>query len=189
MKRTLMAVLAVSLTAFLAACTTSPRTASIENGKVSNITSAEAVTLVKQDTRRKKVEDVQKNAKPLLKIEAHAGQPITINAKSIEVHAPQDIRELLAEQPDSVSENVQMAREAVNGVRAATPIVLGGMALSDRASARDAATEQAKIQAEAGIQMETMRSAERQTMIEQAARDPIILTIPQGGSAGFLTRE
>ena len=182
MKRTLMLFAALAVAAAMSACSTSPRTASIEDGKVTNITSAEAVTLVKQDTRRKKVEDVQKNAKPLLKIEAHAGQPITINAKSIEVNAPQDIRELLAEQPDSVSENVQMAREVVNGIKASTPAVMGGLALADRNNARSAATRQAEIQAESQVEMETLRSQERQ----DARQNPIVLTIPAGGSASVL---
>lgn len=179
MKRTLLIALAVLA---LAGCA-SPKTATIENGKVTNISSAEAVTLIKQDNRRKLVKDVQDNAKPLLEIEAHAGQPITINAKSIKVHAPIDPALLLAEQPDAVSENVQVLRE-VRGIARETvvPLGLAGAALADRKSARDAATAQAQAAADAAVELETLRSAERQSL----SRNPIVLTIPEGGSAAVL---
>lgn len=181
MKRILILAAALAL----AACTTSPRNATIEDGKVSNITSAEAVTLVKQDIRQKKVADVQKNAKPIFELKAIPGQVIQISGvESLTVNVPQDLRELLAEQPDAVSENVQMAREVVNGVRAATPVLLGGMALADRNSARKSATEQAEIAADASVQMETLRSAERQTLtsqaIEAAEKPPLVLHVPMG---------
>lgn len=177
-------ILILAATLVLAACA-SPRTASITDGKVSNITSAEAVTLVKQDIRQKKVADVQKNAKPIFELKAIPGQVIQISGvESLTVNVPQDLRELLAEQPDAVSENVQMAREVVNGVRAATPVLLGGMALADRNSARKSATEQAEIAAEASVQMETLRSAERQTLtsqaIEAAEKPPLVLHVPMG---------
>jgi len=167
----------------LAACTTSPRTAVIENGKVTNLTSAEATTLVKQDIRQKKVADVQKNAKPIFELKAQPGQTIQISGvESLTVNVPLDTRELLAEQPDSVSENVQMAGQIVNGIRAAGPVLLGGMALADRNSARKSATAQAEIAAEASAQMETLRSAERQSLtsqaIEAAEKPPLVLHAP-----------
>lgn len=178
MKRIL--ILAAALV--LAACA-SPRTASITDGKVSNITSAEAVTLVKQDVRRQKVQDVQTNAKPIFELKAQPGQTIQISGvESITVNVPQDLRELLAETPDAVSENVQMFREGVNGMRAAAPLLLGGMALADRNSARKSATAQAEIAAEASVQMETLRSAERQSLtsqaIEAAEKPPLVLHVP-----------
>jgi len=191
MKRILILVATLAL----AACTTSPRTAVIEDGKVTNLTSAEATTLVKQDIRQRKVADVQKNAKPIFELKAQPGQTILISGvESLTVNVPLDTRELLAEQPDSVSENVQMAGQVVNGIRAAGPILLGGMALADRNSARKAATAQAEIAAEAGVQMETLRSAERQSLtgqaIDAAAKDPLVIQptvvhVPAGGSASL----
>jgi len=185
-------ILTLVATLALAACTTSPRTAVIEDGKVTNLTSAEATTLVKQDIRQRKVADVQKNAKPIFELKAQPGQTILISGvESLTVNVPLDTRELLAEQPDSVSENVQMAGQVVNGIRAAGPILLGGMALADRNSARKAATAQAEIAAEAGVQMETLRSAERQSLtgqaIDAAAKDPLVIQptivhVPAGGS-------
>lgn len=177
----LIALLALAAT--LAGCTTSPRNATIEDGKVTNLSSAEVVTLMKQDIRKDKVADVQKNAKPIFELKAKPGETIMLSGvESITVNVPMDVRELLAEQPDSVSENVQMAGKFVDGIRAATPITLGGMALSDRNSARKAATEQAQIAADAEVEMETIRSAER----ADARQNPIVLTIPQGGSASVL---
>ena len=185
MNRVPLYMCTLALMPILAACTTSPRTATIEDGKVSNLTSAEATTLVKQDIRQKKVADVQKNAKPIFELKAQPGQKIEISGvESITVNVPQDQRELLAETPDSVSENVQMAREVVNGVRAATPVLLGGMALADRNSARKSATEQAEIAAGESVELETMRSAERQSMtsqaIEAAEKPPLVLHVPMG---------
>lgn len=173
----------IALTVTVAACATSPRTAVIENGKVTNLTSAEATTLVKQDIRQKKVADVQKNAKPIFELKAQPGQTIQISGvESLTVNVPLDVRELLAEQPDSVSENVQMAGQVVNGIRAAVPVLLGGMALADRNSARKSATAQAEIAAEASVQMETLRSAERQSLtsqaIDAAAKDPLVISVP-----------
>lgn len=191
MKRILILAAALAL----AACTTSPRNAIIEDGKVTNLTSAEATTLVKQDIRQKKVADVQKNAKPIFELKAQPGQTILISGvESLTVNVPLDTRELLAEQPDSVSENVQMAGQVVNGIRAAAPVLLGGMALADRNSARKSATAQAEIAAEASVQMETLRSAERQSLtgqaIDAAAKDPLVIQptivhVPTGGSASL----
>jgi hypothetical protein len=184
MKRILILVATLAL----AACA-SPRTATIEDGKVTNITSAEAVTLVKQDVRRQKVADVQANAKPIFELKTQPGQTIQISGvESITVNVPQDLRELLAEQPDAVSENVQMLRE-VRGIarETAVPLGLGGMALADRNSARKSATEQAEIAAGASVELETMRSAERQSMtskaIEAAEKPPLVLHVPLGTTA------
>lgn len=184
MKRILILVAVLAL----AACTTSPRTAVIENGKVTNLTSAEATTLVKQDIRQKKVADVQKNAKPIFELKAQPGQKIEISGvESITVNVPQDLRELLAETPDSVSENVQMAREVVNGVRAVAPIAAGYILYQDRKDGRAATTRQAEVAADASIQMETLRSAERQTLtsqaIDAAEKPPLVLHVPMGTTA------
>ncbi len=184
MKRILILVATLAL----AACA-SPRTATIEDGKVTNITSAEAVTLIKQDNRRKLVNDVQDKAKPLFVLEAKPGETFTLSGvQKIEVNAPIDPALLLAEQPDAVSENVQMLRE-VRGIarETAVPLGLGGMALADRNSARKSATEQAEIAAEASVQMETLRSAERQSLtsqaIEAAEKPPLVLHVPLGTTA------
>lgn len=184
MKRIL--ILAAALT--LAACTTSPRNAVIENGKVTNLTSAEAVTLVKQDIRQKKVAGVQKNAKPIFELKAIPGQVIQISGvESLTVNAPLDIRELLAETPDAVSESVQMAREVVSGIRAAAPIAAGYILYQDRKDGRAATTRQAEVAADASIQMETLRSAERQSLtsqaIEAAEKPPMVLHVPMGSTS------
>ena len=127
MKKTL--ITALSVVALLLGGCASPRTAEISDGNIKNITSAEATTLAKADIRQKKVADVQKNAKPLLRLEAHDGQAITINAKVFEVNAPQDIRELLAEQASEVSENVQVLDRAVRaGERVVVPLATVGFA-------------------------------------------------------------
>ena len=73
MKRLIIIAAALAL----AACA-SPRNATIEDGKVTNITSAEATTLMLGEQRRSKVQDVQTNQKPIVRITANAGKPITM---------------------------------------------------------------------------------------------------------------
>lgn len=190
MKRILTLITAMFMALFLSACATSPRDAKIEDGKIENITSAEAVTLMKRQQRKEKVDMVMQKQKPIVRLIAHKGKPITIDAENFEVYVPLDIELLLAEEADAVSENIQMAREIRGGLReTAVPLTLGAMALTDRNNARASSAKQAEIEAEAAVKMETLRSAERQTMIEQATKDPIILTLPVGGSAGILGRD
>lgn len=181
MKRHLTIILVLAA-AVLAGCS-APRTSSITDGQVTGLTSAEAVTLTKQEIRRAKVEDVQTNQKPIVKLVAHPGKPISIDAQSFEVYVPIDPNVLLAEQADSVSEEVQMMRE-VRGTARETlvPLGLGGMAMADRKDARASAERITEMESAAAVEMETLRSAERQS----ASRDPVILTIPEGGSAQVL---
>jgi len=158
----------------------SPRNATIENGKVSNITSAEATTLMKGEQRRAKVADVQENQKSILKMVGHPGKPITIDAALFEINVPMDVKELLAEQASEVSENVQMFDRVVRfGERTVVPLVGIGALVSDRKDVR-ASTE--RIQ-EASIAADANKS---DAALAAASKAPIILTIPVGGSAGFL---
>ena len=144
MKRTIIIAAALAL----AACA-SPREAKIKDGEISGITSAEATTLAKGDQRQKKVADVQKNQKPIVKLVARGDKPITIDAASFEVYVPIDPAILLAEQPSEVSENVQIVRE-VRGIARETvvPLSIAGAALSDRKDARQVGLQQSQIEAE-----------------------------------------
>lgn len=179
MKRIIIIAAALAL----AACA-SPRTASIEDGKVSNITSAEAVTLMKQDVRRQKVESIQKNAQPLLKITAKPGEVMTFGGvASIEVHAPLDIRELLAEQPDAVSENVQVLREWRGIAReTAVPLGIAGMAPSDRKSARESAERIAETEAETERARDAAQAAQTGDLVDALREKPSIVTVPAGST-------
>jgi cell division protein ZapA (FtsZ GTPase activity inhibitor) len=178
-KKTLITLAAVGL--LLAGCA-SPRTASIESGKITNLTSAEALTLAKQDIRQKKVADVQKNAKPLIRLEAHAGQPITINAKVFEVNAPQDIRELLAEQASEVSENLMMFRE-VRGVLRETVVPMAAIGwAADVAKRRSDNARQvsiAEIEADAQTASESIAAASKDPLV---VKEPVIVTVPEGSA-------
>jgi cell division protein ZapA (FtsZ GTPase activity inhibitor) len=180
-KKTL--ITSLSAVALLLGGCASPRTAEISDGKIKNITSAEATTLAKADIRQKKVADVQKNAKPLLRFEAHDGQPITINAKVFEVNAPQDIRELLSEQASEVSENVQVLdRVARMGERVVVPLAAVGFAAdvakrrSDNAKTvalDDNTTRRAEIAADAAMNAD---------LVEAAQKDPLVIQVPLGSS-------
>lgn len=175
-------LLIIAAAMFLAACA-SPRNATVEDGKVTNITSAEAVTLMKGEQRRTKVQDVQTNAKPIFKMVGHPGKPITIDAASFEVNVPLDIAVLMAEQPDAVSENVQMFRE-VRGFAKETivPLGLGAMLLEDRKNASSNALEASRIQAETD-QQRTQATADLTTQaIDAASKPPVILQVPLGSS-------
>lgn len=185
MKRILTLITAMAMAIIMSACA-SPRNAKIQDGKIENISSAEAVTLMKRQQRKEKVDMVMENQKPIVSLVAHKGKPITIDAEKFEVYMPLDTELLLAEEADAVSENVQLVREARGiGRETVVPIAIGGMALSDRNNARQAATRQAEIDAKSAIEMETLRSQERR----ESRTDPIILTLPVGGSASVLSTD
>ena len=181
MKKTL-ALLAAA--AVLAAGCASPRTAEISDGKIKNITSAEATTLAKADIRQKKVADVQKNAQPLLKITAKPGEVMSFaGVASIEVHAPMDLRELLSEQGDVLSENVQMFRE-VRGTLRETVVPLAAIGFAADVAKRksdnaktvaldDNTTRRAEIAADAAMNAD---------LVEAAQKDPLVIQVPLGSS-------
>lgn len=145
MKRSLIIIAVLAL----AACA-SPRDAKIKDGEISGITSAEATTLAKVDQRQKKVESVQKNAKPILSIKGHPGKPITIDAETFEVNVPIDPAILLAEQPSEVSENVQIIQE-IRGIARETVVPVAGAVIlaNDRKDARQSAERVAATNAQA----------------------------------------
>jgi hypothetical protein len=179
MKRIALLLASLAAVALLAACA-SPRNATIEDGKVTNITSAEATTLMKQDIRRAKVEDVQKNAKPIFEIKAKAGQKIEISGvESITVNVPQDLRELLAEQASEVSENVQLFREVRGiGKDVVVPLGVAGLLVSDRKnSSNNAARIEEARSAERGAQSQAMADIASEGM-GYAAKPPLIVTTP-----------
>jgi hypothetical protein len=176
-------ILAAAL--LLAACA-SPRTASITDGKISNITSAEATTLVKQDNRTKRANDMMKNAPPIFKLTALPGQKIEISGvQSLEVNVPIDQALIMADQPDVTSENVQMFREVRGFAReTVVPLGLGYQLLSDRKDARAASLEEARIRSAE----RAAENAQQADMVRQVLDRPAtIITLPEGGSAGFLT--
>lgn len=171
----------------LAGCA-SPRTAKIENGKISNITSAEATTLLKQDNRTQRANDVMKNSKPIFKLTALPGETITLGGvASMEVNVPLDTEVLMADQPDVTSENVQMFRE-VRGFARETivPLGLGYQLLQDRKDSRAAGLEEARIRA---AEREAQNDAYSDTVRQVLEKDPMVITVPAGGSAGYLTRD
>jgi hypothetical protein len=172
----------LALATLLAACA-SPKTASITDGKISGISSSEAVTLVKQDNRRQLVKQVQDDQKPIVKFVAHKDRPITIDAASFEVYVPIAPELLLAEQPDAVSENVQVLRE-VRGIARETvmPIALGGMALSDRNSARSAASAQQAAALEAQAARDAAQAAQVERLTDAAMEKPPFVVLPAGGT-------
>jgi hypothetical protein len=179
---TLKTLASLALVALLAACA-SPKNASITDGKITGISSAEAVTLVKQDNRRQLVKQVQDDQKPIVKLVAHKDRPITIDAASFEVYVPIDPTLLLAEQPDAVSENIQILRE-VRGIGRETvmPIALGGMALADRNNARSAATAQQAAALEAQTAREAAQAEQVNRLTEALAERPPFLTVPEGAA-------
>ena len=189
MKRTALLFASLAAVALLGACA-SPRNATIEDGKVTNITSAEAVTLVKQDTRRQKVADVQTNQKPILKLTAHAGKPIQIDAASLEVFVPQDLNVLMAEQADAVSENVQLFREVRGiGKDVVVPLGVAGLLVIDRKNANNngARIEEARS-AERTAQTSAMADLAAQGM-DHASKPSTIVQVPLGSSVLGTTPE
>lgn len=172
----------LALAALLAACA-SPKTASITDGKITGISSAEAVTLVKQDNRRQLVNDVQEKQRPIVKLVAHKDRPITIDAASFEVYVPIAPELLLAEQQDAVSETVQILREGRGILReTAVPLAIGGMALADRNSARSASTAQQAAALEAQGARDAAQAAQVERLTDALAERPPIVTVPEGAA-------
>jgi hypothetical protein len=179
MKRIALLFTSLVAVALLAACA-SPRNASIEDGKVTNITSAEATTLMKQDIRRAKVEDVQKNAKPIFELKAKAGQKIEISGvESITVNVPQDLRELLAEQASEVSENVQLFREVRGiGKDVVVPLGVAGLLVSDRKNASNNAARIEEARSAERIEQTRTMGELANTGMDYASKPPLIVTTP-----------
>lgn len=179
---TLKTLTSLALAALLAACA-SPKTAGITEGKITGISSAEAVTLVKQDNRRQLVNDVQDKQRPIVKLVAHKDRPITIDAASFEVYVPIAPDLLLAEQPDAVSENLQMLRE-VRGIARETvmPIALGGMALADRNNARSAAAAGQAAALEAQAARDAAQAAQVERLTDAVTEKPPFVVLPAGGT-------
>lgn len=182
---TMKRIIIIAAALVLAACA-SPRDAKIKDGEISGITSAEATTLAKGDQRQKKVADVQKNQKPIVKLVARGDKPITIDAASFEVYVPIDPAVLLAEQPSEVSENVQMVRE-VRGIARETVVPLGiaGMALSDRNAARASAERTAAIDAETQRQAIAAQQAQTSALtgLVQSSQQQAIDAAREAGAA------
>jgi len=178
----LLATVAALIATLLTGCA-SPKTASITDGKITGISSAEAVTLVKQDNRRQLVKQVQDDQKPIVKIVAHKDRPITIDAASFEVYVPIAPELLLAEQPDAVSENLQILRE-VRGIARETvmPIALGGMALADRNNARSAAAAGQAAALEAQAARDASQAAQVNRLTDAVIEKPPFVVLPAGGT-------
>jgi predicted small secreted protein len=178
MKRIFSALTLVAACFVLAACA-SPRTASFTNGSVTNLSSAEATTLGKQVIRKDKVKAVMDDHKPIVRFEAHDGQPITINAKVFEVNVPLDVRELLAEQASETSENVQLFREVRGiGKDVVVPLGVAGLLVSDRKnSSNNAARIEEARSAERIEQTRTMGEL-ADTGMSYASKEPLVLTTP-----------
>lgn len=157
----------------LAGCA-SPRNASITNGQVNNITSAEATTLIKQNNRTQRANNLMQNAPPIFKLVALPGQKIEISGvQSLEVNVPIDQELIMADSPDVTSENVQMFRE-VRGLARETlvPLTVVGAALNDRKNARAADLERARIEAQ---EREAQNAAQSDLVRRILDKEPLIL--------------
>jgi hypothetical protein len=183
----LVLVFCVIVLVLLTGCA-SPRDAKITNGQVENITSAEAVTLVKQNERSKRAKAVQTDAKPIFKLVAQPGQVITFGGvQSVEVNVPIDPALLMSDAPDAVSENVQLLREARGVLReTVVPLGLGYQVLQDRKDSRAAGLEESRLRAAAQSEQNQTQADLVRQMLD---KDPIVITVPAGGEAGYLTRD
>lgn len=177
-------ILALVAALSLAACGASPKTASITDGKVSGISSSDAVTLIKQDVRKAKVADVQANAKPIFILEAKDGETIMLGGvQRLEINVPMDENVLLAETPDAVSEKVQMTREWRQGLRdVGVPLGLGLLYSKDRKRQSNNALEASRINATTEQQRNQSFSDLANRGIEAASEPTVILQVPMGSS-------
>lgn len=130
---------------------------------------------------------VKKPQRAVCSLKAQDGKELKIEGLSeFTCWAPDAPGDTVARPVQAEGELMQAARavrEGVGGtVKDVTPALAIGAAVKDRQDARAAATRQAEIQANSDVELETLRSQERQA----SRQDPIILTIPEGGSASVL---
>lgn len=183
MKRSVNTLLTAIAAIVLSACGSKP-TAKISNGQVDNLRSHEVTTLVKADTRRNKVKEVQTNYKPIFKLTAIKGQTIEIKGvEALEVNVPLDVGILLAEQADVQSEGVQLADKAVQfGEKVVAPVakalVVGAVLQRQSDNAKETAIAQS---AERTAQTEAMAGLASEGM-GHASKPPLVLQVPMGSS-------
>lgn len=182
MKRNLFSAIALAASLVLVGCA-SPRNATIKDGEVSNLTSAEATTLMKKDLRQKKVADVQINQKPIVRLTAQNGKPITIDAGVFEVFVPLDLAVLMSEEADAVSENVQMFRE-VRGVLKETvvPLAVAAALLESNKADAQASKEVALDAGETRRAELAANGALNNNLASKIQRDPLVLQVPMGST-------
>jgi hypothetical protein len=166
-----LSILAIALS--LAAC--AAPNATFSDGSVSGLSGAQATTLVKGAQRSTKVSNILDKQKPILKLVAHEGKPITIDAALVEVSMPIDANILLAEQPSEVSEGVQMVREVRGAVtdlaKVATPLYL-----ADKAA--DVLMNDRKLQADERIANTGMVGQLHSDSLNAAVKEPVIIEVP-----------
>lgn len=149
--------------------------------RVTSVTGLESHDAANVITNRDYIDGkVKAPQKAIVSMKAHPGQQITINAAEFTVwqpSGPQDDIKAPAQAKSAFERNTA----AIGGlVKDVTPAMAVGAALSDRKDARASAIRQSEIQADTAVELETLRSQER------LSNKPIVLTIPEGGSAEVL---
>lgn len=165
----------------LAGCSTTGASVN-PDGTFSGMKSHDAANAVKATKRAEEVESFTSNRQSIFKMEAIEGQTISISGvKSIEVNVPLDPRDVLSRQIESQSEAVQMVRE-IRG--AARDVVLPLVAL-DRAA--DLAGEQIRATRDERIANTQAMGELSELATDAASKNPIVVTVPEGGSAQVLS--
>lgn len=183
MKRIFATLAVIVASALLAACA-SPRTATLTNGSITNITSAEATTLAKQSNRTQRANDVMDKAPPIFQMKAIPGQKIEISGvESITVNVPIDQKLMMADDADVTSENVQMFDRAVRfGEKVVAPVAAAKLLIDDRKDARASSERITQINAETQRQENNTAAAQTSALLEAVTEKPPFYVLPAGAT-------
>lgn len=186
-------IITILLAGLLAACSTASTTVTFgdkENPNrvtsVSGLKSHDAANVMGYSAYTDA--QIKKPQKAVCSLKAVQGQTLNITGLAeFTCWAPEEDR--MARPVQAEGEAMQAARairEGIGGtIKDATPVLLGGMALSDRKSAREAATEQANIAAETERARDQAQADQNASLIQGLKEKPQVIfatPLPAAGS-------
>lgn len=166
----------ILLVGLLAACST---TASLntQTGEIKGLESHDVANIVtNRDYVNAKVNTPQK---AIVSMKAHPGQQITINAAEFTVWQPTSPADDI-KAPAQAKSTFERNTAAVGGlIKDATPVVLGGMALSDRKDARASAERIADSEAETERARDAAQAEQNAALIQGLKEKPQVIFATQ----------
>jgi len=172
-------IITLMLASLLAACST---TASLnsQTGEIKGLDSHDVANIV---TNRDYVDGkIKAPQKALVSMKAHPGQQITINAAEFTVWQPTGPQDDIKAPPQAKSAFERNVKAVGGLIKDATPVVLGGMALSDRNNSRESAERIAEINAETERQENNTDAAQTGALVEALTEKPAFFVLPAGAT-------
>lgn len=165
-------IIILALSIILAACGTRA-SLNTQTGEIKGLESHDVANIVtNRDYVNAKVTAPQK---AIVSMKAHPGQQITINAAEFTVWQPTSPADDI-KAPAQAKSTFERNTAAVGGLlKDATPIVLGGMALSDRKDARASAERIAESEAETERARDAAQAEQNASLIQGLKEKPQVI--------------